>query len=85
VKTTIRVPDENEPRKVAVLGDNGEWIEIGYVDDMHFSIEWEEFGPWPTNGFKTLKTYSMTIDLTANPAAHDLVVEILRQHRLTRG
>jgi hypothetical protein len=62
---------------VAMRGPDGEWVEVGYVTDLDFSVELDEWMEWQTP-FRTKKTYTMDIDVQANSSAYPILMNIMQ-------
>lgn len=69
---------------VAMKGPDGEWVEVGYVTGLDFSVEVDEWMPWETP-FRTKKTYTMAIDVNANESAYPLLRDIAFEPSVVDG
>jgi len=70
---------------VAMKNAAGEWVEVGYISDLEFTMEQEESVEFLTLPYKLPKTYSMELDVEANEAARALIIEIVQQARREEG
>lgn len=53
---------------VAVKNAAGEWVEIGYITNLDFTVEVDEWMPWE-RPFKTFKDYTFSLDARATNTA----------------
>lgn len=60
---------------MAIKGPDGDWVEVGYVTDLDFSVDQDESMLWE-RPFRINRTYSMTVDLNANESAYSVLMAI---------
>ena len=78
MKTTINV-GAAYGTPVAMKNATGEWVEVGYVTDLEFTVHQEEsieFLPLP---YRFPRMYSMDLDIQANEDARSLMIEIAQR------
>ena len=76
MRTTVHLGDIGRV-PVAVKGVDGEWREIGVMEDLDFSVEQDEWLPWGWP-FRISKRYVISIDLEGNEHAYQILLEIAR-------
>jgi hypothetical protein len=62
---------------MAARGADGEWHEIGVVEDLEFSVEQDEWLPWGWP-FRVSRRYVIDVDLEGNEQAYQTLLEIAR-------
>lgn len=76
MRTTLRL-DGTYGTPVAIMGVDGEWTEVGYVTDLEFTAEQDEWLPWESP-FRIQRRYSMEMDVCANESAYQVLLNIMR-------
>lgn len=69
---------------MAVKGPDGEWKEVGYVSDLIFAVEQDEWRPWEPV-FGTPQRYTMDVDLESTPEAYQILLDIMQAQSVVDG
>lgn len=81
-KTTVRLDHVAYGQPVAIKDANGEWVEVGYITDLNFSVlhdhQWVDMAETP---IRISRRYELELDVRANDAAHRLVLDMIRRER----
>lgn len=80
MRTTIPMGDVGRA-PIAVKGADGEWHEIGVVEDLDFIVEEDGWLPWGWP-FRVSKRYVIDVDLEANESAYQVLLDIARTQDL---
>lgn len=78
MRTTVALGDFGRV-PMAIKGVDGEWHEIGVVEDLEFSVEQDEWLPWGWP-FRASRRYVIDVDLEGNEQAYGILLDILRLH-----
>lgn len=76
MRTTVALGDFGRV-PMAVKGVDGEWHEIGEVEDLEFTVEQDEWMPWG-NPWRIERRYRIDVDLAGNEQAYQVLMEIAR-------
>lgn len=60
---------------MAMKDADGEWVEVGYVTGLDFTVEQDDWTTWEFP-VRIKRTYSMSVDLNANEEAFPLLRDI---------